>query len=562
MTNDDVTIRLGLKGQQETSRGLKQVAADERRIGTEADHAAARAKAMGATFKVASRSASAGLAAVGTGAKWGAAGLAGLTVAGAKWGLGFNSQVEQARLRFRLFTTDVNGLTDSVKAIDKASMFNFADLADAAALLGGSGIKDVPKTLQAAANAAAGGGKGTEGLKSIVLALSQIQSKGRLSQEEINQLTEGGAITAQRDLAQGLGLTAKQLQNVGGQGIEANKALDVLTKSWTSGEMAGAAQRQLGTLQGQWGLFTGNMQKLAGLATQGLTMGLEKNVIPASNRAVEQITAIFGDKGLTNQQKLRQARDVIRRELGPVANDIIREIKDADLAGKLSSAFESSLNKMASVAAHEAPHVVKAFVDAWLGAGPWAKLITGGWLAHKLGIDKGALVLLKSLGGKGGGGGPLGKVAGLKPVPVYVTNWGGGGGGANKTLWDKFKTGAKDVGKVLGPAALAVKGGQIAGQIGTAAEWAGAAGLGDVGMAAPPVAFLTWLALTQGHHNFPSRAGGGSVRQQAASQIPAPGFGGGMPGLPPGGLKVQVTIDGRVAGEGVDRAKAKTRARK
>jgi hypothetical protein len=114
-------------------------------------------------------------------------------------GLKFNAQVESARLRFGLFTNDVDGLTKSVQAIDMKSAFNFGDLSDAAALFGNNGVQNIPKTLQAAANAAAASGKGTEGFKSIAIALSQIAAKGRLSQEEINQLNEAGAPGAQRD---------------------------------------------------------------------------------------------------------------------------------------------------------------------------------------------------------------------------------------------------------------------------------------------------------------------------------------------------------------------------
>jgi hypothetical protein len=45
----------------------------------------------------------------------GAQGLGRLAVAGVKWGLSFNAQVESARLRFKLFTDDVDGLTKAVQ---------------------------------------------------------------------------------------------------------------------------------------------------------------------------------------------------------------------------------------------------------------------------------------------------------------------------------------------------------------------------------------------------------------------------------------------------------------
>ena len=53
-------------------------------------------------------------------------------------------------------------------------------------------------------DAAAATGKGTQGLDQITLALAQIQTKGKVSAEELNQLAEAG-ISAKRYLAEGLG---------------------------------------------------------------------------------------------------------------------------------------------------------------------------------------------------------------------------------------------------------------------------------------------------------------------------------------------------------------------
>jgi tape measure domain-containing protein len=528
---DDVAIRLGLTGQPQTKRGLDQIAASERKIGDDAGTAGARVRSMSAALntvgKTSAKNIGAGLTDIGRAARYGAAGLAGLTLAGVKWGLQTNSQVEQARLRFTLFTNDVDGLTASVRELDKNSAFSFADLADAAAMLGGSGIQNVPQVLQAVANAAAGGGKGTEGLQAITLALSQIQSKGRLSQEEVNQLTEGGAITAQRDLAAGLGLTAKQLQNLGGQGIEASKAIDVLTNAWTSGQMADIAKRQTQTLGGQWNLLTGNLQTATATATENLARNLRTQVLPAANDAVQQITRILGDDGLTDRQKLQRARTIIRQELGPIAHDLANEFRDSGLGDQLEQAFEHAMNKMATVAINQAPHIVAQFVDAWLGAGPWAKLISGEWLAHKLGIDKALLgLLIGKAGAKGakGGGGALGKASKLAPVPVYVTNWGGTPAIPAEPSKPGVVNRVKDTLKVAVPAAA------------TAARTAVVPAAADLAPAFGPLAAIAWLMITQGNHNFPTRGPGASSPSNPAGSIPAPGFGGSMPGLPPGGL--------------------------
>lgn len=68
----------------------------------------------------------------------------------------------------------------------------------------GWNANDIIPDMQTIGDAAAATGKGEEGLQRIVLALSQIKSKGKLSTEELNQLAEAG-ISAKRYLAEGLG---------------------------------------------------------------------------------------------------------------------------------------------------------------------------------------------------------------------------------------------------------------------------------------------------------------------------------------------------------------------
>lgn len=538
--SDDILIRLGLKGQQQVSRGLREVKKDAQDVGTSTEQAGMKAEAMGARFARAGDHATVSLRGLAgaIGVTAGAGGLGRLTVAGVKWGLSFNAQVESARLRFGLFTNDVDGLTKAVQKIDLKSQFNFADLSDAAALFGNNGIKDIPDVLQATANAAAASGKGTEGFKSIAIALSQIAAKGRLSQEEVNQLNEAGAPGAQRIIAHHFHLTAKELQNLGGQGLDATEALKALTDEWTSGKMAKAAEAQTKTLGGQWQLLTGNMQKAAGAATEGLAHSLEKNVLPAANRASEAITKIFGDDGLSNQEKLRRARAVIKRELGPIADDLKDEIDKADIPGKLGEAVKAALPKMAEEAGKIAPDVAKAFVDAWLASGPWVKLLTALAIWKKLGTPG-------LPGSKGGLKGALGKAT---PVPVYVTNWGGntpGSGGATSKVKDAIKAAGPTV------VAAATRAAPVAGAVGAAVTT-------DVFAAELFRHFFPDVA----KHNYPTRGPGASSPSSSNGYGAPPGFGGAMPGLPPGGLTVSVVVNDREVATATAAGNAKQRARK
>lgn len=541
--NDDVVIRVGLQGQQETSRGLKTVAGDERAVGAAAEQAGAKARAMGAGLATAGKNAGAGardMLRLGYGARYAGAGLVGLGIAGAKWGIGFNNQVEQARMRFRLFTSDVDGLTKAVSVIDKSSQFNFADLANSAAMLGNSNIKDIPRVLQGAANAAAASGRGTQALDSIVIALSQIQQKGRLSQEELNQLAEAGAPQVMNTISKAYGLTAKQLGNVGAQGLDATKAIEALTTEWTSGRMADAAKRQLSTVGGQWSLFTGNAQKVAGALTLGVTGDLERNLLPAANRAADAINAIFNpkgpDAGLSNAQKYRKAREVIVRELGPVWTDLKHEIDKADIPRHLADAVDAALPKILEAMGKGGVHAAEAFGKGWLHAGFWGKFAGGAVLLHLLGLDRTALQALgKGIAGGKGAGGALGKLAGkASPVPVWVVNGPGG------SPFPGSKT-VKDVVKTVGPA-IASRALPLGLGVGGAAAFGGIAA----------------LALTH-NENFPTKGPGASSPSNPAGHVPF--IGGGLERVAVDVHPQPINLDGRVLSISQGQAAARRVAR-
>lgn len=94
---------------------------------------------------------------------------------------------------------------------------------------------DIIADLGVLGDAAAATGKGDQGLESIIRALSQIKSKGKLSAEELNQLAEAG-ISAKRYLAEGLGYgsddagMAKLSADLEDGAIGANKAIDLIKK--------------------------------------------------------------------------------------------------------------------------------------------------------------------------------------------------------------------------------------------------------------------------------------------------------------------------------------------
>jgi tape measure domain-containing protein len=465
-SEDLVAIRVRMTGTAAAVRDERAVRSGMQEIGSSAAKAGKQAQRMGSELEGAFRRAHRSVRNLASGlpGQIGSAGILGGALYGAggfiKMGLQFNAQVQSARERFRLFTDDVDGLQRAVSRIDLSSQFNFGDLAQQAALLGNFGVQaqHIPRLLQGIANAAAASGQGTQGLERISLDLGQIQSQGKVTGDELRDLAQAGAPVA-NILKTRFHLTAKEMTNVGAQSIDARKFLAAVADEWNSGRMAHAAQRQLRTLGGQWDLFTGNVQKLSGAATQGLAAGLAHDVLPAANRTVSAITALFGRKGLSNEEKLRQARDIIRQDLGPTWEGIKGDIDRANIPQHLGEVVAAALPYMAANAASIAPQTAKAFVNAFLHSGPWGMLITTLFIGNKIrGLVGGAR------GGRGGGlGGLLGGAASrATPIPVWVVNNGpmpGRGPGRLGTAARRIAPFAATAGRLAidaGPVALAL----------------------------------------------------------------------------------------------------------
>lgn len=85
-------------------------------------------------------------------------------------------------------------------------------------------------------------------IESVSRALGQIHTKGRLMNEEMRQLAEAG-IPAYEILAEKLGLTQEQLQNLGKQAIPASTAINALVEGMTE-RFGGVVQASTTTMKG------------------------------------------------------------------------------------------------------------------------------------------------------------------------------------------------------------------------------------------------------------------------------------------------------------------------
>lgn len=322
-------------------------------------------------------------------------------------------------------------------------------------------------------NAAASTGKLDDGLSSIVYALSEIRSKGKLSTQELNQLASAG-IKAKAYLAEGLGFgtddagmakLAKALEK--GQ-IGANQAIDLILEGMKEfdGMMDLMATETVEGLKSQLAdVFEVNIVRKWG---QGLQDGAKRGLGAIANFLDENRGKLsdFGDQlyaiGETLSNWLADRAENALNKLLEITNS--NEFKDANLGDKfklvwsevIEEPFNTWWNGDGGAKVKKKAEEIGTSVGEWIGKGlskafkeilpnlfsSASKLIPGGESA-----DSGSLLSagILAMGAKGLG---LGKLAG----------WGLGkiGGGAAAGAAGGAAGGAAAGG--LGLSALSVSG--------------------------------------------------------------------------------------------------------
>lgn len=209
--------------------------------------------------------------------------------------------------------------------------------------------ENIIEDMEVIGNAAAATGKMDQGLESIVRALSQIKTKGKLSTEELNQLAEAG-IAAKGMLAEGLGYgtgdagIAKMTEDLEKGAIQSGKAIEALIAGMHKydGMMDSMASETVEGLISQMSdAFEINVVRKWG---QGLQDGAKKGfgtVIQLLDEA-EEALGEFGDmlydigKTASNwvADKLQGVLDKVLEISGSF------EFQNADLKGKIKMLWE------------------------------------------------------------------------------------------------------------------------------------------------------------------------------------------------------------------------------
>lgn len=163
-----------------------------------------------------------------------------LTAAAGVFGLRTVASLESSQIAFETFLGSAQKASSFIKelqALAKSTPFEFTDLTQLSQrlLAAGFSAKSVVPTITAIGDAVAGLGGSPELLGQVANAFAQIQTKGKLSNEELLQLSEAG-VPAVRILADAFGVTTGQLQKMAEQGkITAAEAIPALVAGIENG---------------------------------------------------------------------------------------------------------------------------------------------------------------------------------------------------------------------------------------------------------------------------------------------------------------------------------------
>ena len=201
-------------------------------------------------------------------------------------------------------------MLEDLKAFADKTPFEFQDIQSAAKRLMAMGFaaEDVIPTLRSVGDAAAGLGGGKATIDGITLALGQMNAKGKISTQELNQLTERG-IPGMKYLAQAAGVTTGEMAKMVEKGlIPANQGVKVLLSNMQK-DFGGLMGKQAETASGKLSTMK---DAVAGLGTE-----IGQSLVPAVKDGATFITLLTAS--LTEYLRVRNQSLGIEEKLQDAA---------------------------------------------------------------------------------------------------------------------------------------------------------------------------------------------------------------------------------------------------
>ena len=194
-------------------------------------------------------------------------------------GIEYNKMLEKANISFTTLLGSTGKAQEHLKALQvfgESTPFEFPDLIKASQRMQAMGFAaaDIIPTLRNVGDAVSAVGGGKDELDGVVLALGQMQTKGKVSAEEMNQLAERG-IPAWDLLAKAIGKTKAETIKLSESGrLNGGRAVQGIT-AMMGERFGGQMDKMSGTLEGRESNFNDILQRRLGEAAKGNTEQLK-----------------------------------------------------------------------------------------------------------------------------------------------------------------------------------------------------------------------------------------------------------------------------------------------
>lgn len=321
-------------------------------------------------------------------------------------GIQFNAMKEQAQIAFTTMLGSGEKATVFLKDLQDFAAktpFEFPDLVRGSQRLMAMGFaaKDVKPLLTIVGDAMAGLGRGSEGIDRVTLALGQIQQKGRLMTQEMNQLTEAG-INGWKYVAEAVGVSESKLRDMVEKGlIPGGAAVKAITEGMAR-DFGGMMEKQSQTFTGLVSTIKDESRFIAGELTTGLFSAIKGplEVVTKAMHALRESMSGWSDSTKATilvVALLAAAIGPLLVVLGTMAlsvSSLIILYGQLSVAGGLLAASFANLGIFAAVKSFADLRIAMALVveqsvilKAAMAALPWAVVIAGIAATIKLAYD-------------------------------------------------------------------------------------------------------------------------------------------------------------------------------
>lgn len=250
----------------------------------------------------------------------------------------YSSQLESTKIAFTTLLGSAEAATSHLKELQefaRTTPFQFPDLIAASQRMQALGIEaqKVVPLLNDIGNAVAAAGGGSERLDRVTLALAQIESKGHVAAQEINQLAEAG-ISGMKILEKSTGKAGDELSDLIKKGKISSEQFTAAFQKFSKENYGTLMQQQSKTFLGAISNIQDSVFELA-----------DKALRPTFNMLSEKLQAV-GDDLNNNEAKWRGWADTIALQIERVIGGV--EMVGHALEG-LGILIDNAISKLGAI---------------------------------------------------------------------------------------------------------------------------------------------------------------------------------------------------------------------